>query len=89
MEIDAEGAIEAYWISNKVPGDLVEAAQMSEWVHVKAFGDLSGMPNIVQICHDVRSEQYRGVPYLAPVIETLKQVSRYTSAELTAASGAR
>lgn len=85
VEIDAEGAIEAYWISNKVPGDLVEAAQMDAWVRVKAFGDLSGMPNIVQICHDVRSEQYRGVPYLAPVIETLKQVSRYTNAELTAA----
>ena len=85
VEIDAEGAIEAYWISNKVPGDLVEAAQMDAWVRVKAFGDLSGTPNIVQICHDVRSEQYRGVPYLAPVIETLKQVSRYTNAELTAA----
>ena len=85
VEIDAEGAIEAYWISNKVPGDLVEVAQMDEWVRVKAFGELSGMPNIVQICHDVRSEQYRGVPYLAPVIETLKQVSRYTNAELTAA----
>ena len=85
VEIDAEGAIEAYWISNKVPGDLVEVAQMSEWVRVKAFGELSGTPNIVQICHDVRSEQYRGVPYLAPVIETLKQVSRYTNAELTAA----
>ena len=85
VEIDTEGAIEAYWISNKVPGDLVEAAQMNEWVRVKAFGDLSGMPNIVQICHDIRSEQYRGVPYLAPVIETLKQVSRYTNAELTAA----
>ena len=85
VEIDSEGAIEAYWISNKVPGDLVEAAQMDAWVRVKAFGDLSGTPNIVQICHDVRSEQYRGVPYLAPVIETLKQVSRYTNAELTAA----
>ena len=84
VEIDADGAIEAYWISNSVPGDLVET-QMNAWVRVKAFGDLSGMPNIVQICHDVRSEQYRGVPYLAPVIETLKQVSRYTSAELTAA----
>ena len=85
VEIDTEGAIEAYWISNKVPGDLVEAAQMDAWVRVKAFGALSGTPNIVQICHDVRSEQYRGVPYLAPVIETLKQVSRYTNAELTAA----
>lgn len=85
VEIDADGAVEAYWVCNKVQGDPVEAAKIEKWVRVKAFGDLSGMPNIVQICHDIRSEQYRGVPYLAPVIETLKQVSRYTNAELTAA----
>ena len=85
VEIDADGAVEAYWVCNKVQGDPVDIAKVEEWVRVKAFGDLSGMPNIVQICHDIRSEQYRGVPYLAPVIETLKQVSRYTNAELTAA----
>ena len=85
VEIDADGAIEAYWVSNKVPGDLVDVGRLDKWVRVKAFGDRMGMPNIVQICHDVRAEQYRGVPYLAPVIETLKQVSRYTTAELTAA----
>lgn len=85
VEIDTDGAVEAYWVCNKVQGDAVEIAKIEKWVRVKAFGDLSGMPNIVQICHDIRSEQYRGVPYLAPVIETLKQVSRYTNAELTAA----
>ncbi len=85
VEIDADGAVEAYWVCNKVQGDAVEIGKLEKWVRVKAFGDLSGMPNIVQICHDIRSEQYRGVPYLAPVIETLKQVSRYTNAELTAA----
>ena len=85
VEIDTDGAVEAYWVCNKVQGDPVDIARLEKWVRVKAFGDLSGMPNIVQICHDLRSEQYRGVPYLAPVIETLKQVSRYTNAELTAA----
>lgn len=85
VEIDADGAVEAYWVCNKVQGDAVDIGRLEKWVRVKAFGDLSGMPNIVQICHDIRSEQYRGVPYLAPVIETLKQVSRYTNAELTAA----
>ncbi len=85
VEIDTDGAVEAYWVCNKVQGDPVDIARPEKWVRVKAFGDLSGMPNIVQICHDLRSEQYRGIPYLAPVIETLKQVSRYTNAELTAA----
>ncbi|MBQ7516011.1 MAG: phage portal protein [Schwartzia sp.] len=85
VEIDADGAVEAYWVCNKVPGDYSDVAKVETWARVKAYGDNSGMPNILQICHDTRTEQYRGVPYLAPVIETLKQVSRYTTAELTAA----
>ena len=85
VEVDPDGAIEAYWICNKVPGDYSDISRVEEWTRVKAFGESSGMPNILQICHDTRTEQYRGVPYLAPVIETLKQVSRYTTAELTAA----
>ena len=40
---------------------------------------------VLQVSHEERPEQYRGVPFLAPVIETLKQISRYTGAELTAA----
>ena len=32
-----------------------------------------------------RAEQYRGVPYLAPVIESLKQLTRYSEAEMMAA----
>lgn len=85
VEIDMDGAVVAYWVSNKVPGDPVDVGRVADWIRIKAFGDICGMPNMVQTCHDTRPEQYRGVPYLAPVIETLKQVSRYTSAELTAA----
>ena len=85
VEIDADGAVEAYWVCNKVPGDPLDFEKLETWTRVKAFGSLSGAPNILQVCHDIRSEQCRGVPYLAPVIETLKQVSRYTNAELTAA----
>lgn len=85
VEIDKVGAIVAYWISNKVPNDPFDIENITEWQRVKAFGNLTGAPNILQICHDTRADQYRGVPYLAPVLETLKQLSRYTTAELTAA----
>lgn len=85
VEIDAEGAVVAYWISNRVPQDPISSGELTEWVRVSAFGANSGLQNVLQICHDTRPEQYRGVPYLAPVIETLKQVSRYTNAELTSA----
>ena len=85
VEIDQNGAVAAYWVSNRVPYDSTSIDQAASWVRVDAFGATTGQPNIVQICHDTRAEQYRGVPYLAPVLETLKQVSRYTTAELTSA----
>ena len=85
VEIDGDGAVVAYWISNRVPNDVTGTDTVTAWTRVEAFGKKSGMPNILQICHDTRPEQYRGVPYLAPVIESLKQVSRYTTAELTSA----
>ena len=43
------------------------------------------MPNVLQVSHEERPEQYRGVPYMAPVIEVIKQVCRYANAELMAA----
>lgn len=41
--------------------------------------------NMVHIFQRERIGQHRGVPFLAPVIEQLKQLSRYTDAELMAA----
>lgn len=54
-------------------------------MRVEAFGRKIGAPNILQISHEERPEQYRGVPILAPAIEELKQMHRYSTAELTAA----
>jgi lambda family phage portal protein len=84
VEVDDDGAVAAYWICNRYPYDPTNM-QIPKWVRVEAFGQTTGQPNILQICHDERPEEYRGVPYLAPVLEVLKQVGRYTEAELTAA----
>ena len=43
------------------------------------------MPNILHIMTAERPDQYRGVPYLAKVIEPLLQIRRYTESELMAA----
>ena len=80
VEVDKDGAVEAYWISNKVPYDPVEINRATNWTRIEAFGQLVGKPNVLHICHDERPEQYRGVPYLAPVLTALKQVSRYADA---------
>lgn len=84
VEIDTDGAIVAYWVSNQVPGEPI-TSMLTTWARVEAYGKRTSIPNILQISNDTRPEQYRGVPYLAPVIETLKQVYRYTNAELTSA----
>ena len=84
VEIDTDGAIVAYWVSNQVPGEPI-TTMLTTWARVEAYGKRTSIPNVLQISNDTRPEQYRGVPYLAPVIETLKQVYRYTNAELTSA----
>lgn len=84
VEIDKEGAIEAYWICNIYPQSMV-VNQKKEWERIEAFGRETGRPNILHLMHAERAEQRRGVPYLAPVIESLKQLTRYTEAELMAA----
>jgi lambda family phage portal protein len=78
------GAIQAYWIASQYPNSNVKGIK-TEWKRIVAFGDKTGNPNILQLMESERCEQYRGVPYLAPVLETLKQITRYTEAELTAA----
>lgn len=83
VEVNSEGLIEAYHIRNNYPNEI--NAPQTEWTRVKAYGDLTGLPNILQIMHTERPDQYRGVPYLAPVLEQLLQVRRYTEAELMAA----
>ena len=85
VELDQEGRQVAYWIANRVPNDSQESGFGLEWTRVKAIGDRTGFRNILQITHDIRADQIRGVPFLAPVIETLKQIARYTSAELDSA----
>ena len=84
VEVDANGRIVAYHICNKHP-DSFYSAKAAKWVRVLAVGEKTGLPNILQIMDAERPDQYRGVSYLAPVVEMLLQGRRYTEAELTAA----
>ena len=56
-----------------------------EWTRVEARGELTGRRNIVHVITRERAGQLRGVPVLAPVLEALKQLGRYTEAEINAA----
>ena len=83
VEVDDAGKIVAYHICNTYPNSNLRAKK--DWSRVKAFGEKTGSPNVLMIYETERAEQYRGVPYLAPVIEALKQLTRYSEAEMMAA----
>lgn len=88
VEIGQYGETVAYWVCNRHPGALPRSANepKEEWKRVLAFGTTTGRRNVLHIMPDVeRPAQRRGVPMLAPVIESLKQLTRYSEAELMAA----
>lgn len=84
VETNAAGEVVAYYIMNTHPLSS-EIGAAEEWQRVKAFGEKTGRRNILHIMNRERIGQRRGVPFLAPVIESLKQLGRYTDAELVAA----
>ena len=83
VEVNSDGKVEAYHIRNTYPLEFDTIP--TKWTRVKAYGDLTGLPNILHIMSSERPDQYRGVSYLAQVIEPLLQLRRYTESELTAA----
>ncbi len=85
VEIDkATGATVAYHICSGYPAAFYSAEPL-EWKRVEAFGAATGERMILHLMESERAEQRRGVPFLAPVVEALKQITRYTEAELMAA----
>ncbi len=83
VEVDADGEVVAYYISKHHP--LSYANERMEWQRVEAYGKKTGRRNVLHLSNMERIGQRRGVPFIAPVIEALKQLGRYTDAELIAA----
>lgn len=87
IEIDKDsGKVVAYYICDRYP-DAPDIGNLTapKWTRIEAYGSETGLQNILHMFDAERAEQRRGVPILAPVIESLKQLSRYTDAELMAA----
>lgn len=84
IEVDDYGAPIRYHIAKYYPEtQLVQG--LNTWTAVEAFGAKTGRRNVLHLFELERPGQRRGVPFLAPVIEALKQLGRYTDAELMAA----
>lgn len=80
---DADGTPIAYHFSNRHPGSALGYVN-TDWSRVPARG-ASGLRNVLHVHKMDRIGQTRGVPDLAPVIELIKQLGRYTESEIMAA----
>ncbi len=84
VEKSEAGEVVAYHISKFHPLSFTDR-KPREWARVEAYGGRTGRKNILHIMNRERIGQVRGVPFLSPVIETIKQLGRYTEAEVVAA----
>lgn len=64
------------------PSDLANATD--SWRSIPVAGDY-GLRNVLHVVPRTRPDQRRGVPFVAPIIESLRQLDNYTRAELMAA----
>lgn len=83
VERDEGGATAALHICSHHPGALLPAAAPT-WKRIAMRG-ASGRRNVLLLKRKLRPGQTRGIPELAPIIGTLKQMTRYSDAEIDAA----
>lgn len=85
IERDATGEVKAAHIASRHPGSyLFRDGRPIVWTRVPFRGN-SGRRNLLHLKRKLRPGQTRGIPVLAPIIEPLKQLTRYSQAEVDAA----
>lgn len=83
LELDpATNATVAAHVARWHPGERRAGANTWQRVPMRAE---NGRRNMLHLIDPLRIEQVRGVPWIAPILEPLKQLNRYTEAELKAA----
>lgn len=86
IEFDENGVALRCHVRSSHPGELlVTLRRIDQWVAEPFYGAETGQLRVLHVMDPQRVGQVRGVPYLAPVIEALKGLDRYSEAELTAA----
>lgn len=81
LELDSWGFTQAIWLTNAHP----KSGKVLEWKRTPVYGGTSGRRQVLHIMEQDRPGQLRGISWLTPVMEKLKQLDRYTDAELMAA----
>lgn len=84
IEVDEFGAPVTFHVADRHPGSALRGKKLN-FTPIAARGAKTGRLNVIHLAVRLRPDQRRGEPYLAPVIESLKQIARYTEAEIMAA----
>lgn len=84
IERSESGAAIAVHLCSHHPG-AINATKGLTWARVPFRGANSGRRNVLHLKRKLRPGQTRGLPELAPIIGTLKQMERYSIAEIDAA----
>jgi hypothetical protein len=86
IRLNPSGAPESYYIYDQHPGSLAGikgGAYKGQWV--ERLGARSRRRRVLHHFRKLRPGSVRGTPYLAPIIDCIKQIARYTEAEIMAA----
>ncbi|WP_395351051.1 phage portal protein [Variovorax sp. UC122_21] len=78
------GAADAYFVYDQHPGGYLAGGSLYAGQWVERLGR-SGRRRILHHFRKLRPDQPRGLPYLAPIVDCIKQIARYTEAEIMAA----
>ena len=86
IELDRDGAPYIYHFSKSLNqwGMDYGASGNTEWIPIKVFNS-SGMRQVLHLFFKERPGQRRGIPFITPITETIKQLTRYSKAEIDAA----
>jgi lambda family phage portal protein len=80
------GAPEAYYVLNINPqSNMMLGSEGREWKRLESYNRKTGLRNVLHLYRSLYPEQSRGIPALAPVIESLKMIDKYSEAEVMAA----
>lgn len=82
LELDEHGVVTTYHVYDEHPADGLAASLQSH--PVPAYGE-SGERLMLHVARWERAGELRPVPYLAPVIEPLRELGVYSESELRAA----
>ncbi len=84
VRFDANGAPISYHVYDRHPGAGYAPGNLYAGTWTERAG-ATGRSHILHHFRQLRPGQPRGLPYLAPVVDAIKSIARYSEAEITAA----